>query len=197
MKKSFALLWTVAIAAAALEHAPSRAERLQSQAEHYEKEAERAEAEAASWAQRAQRAVTDAGATNEKVMSAIRKRGVLDWVKQSGQFKRLMTAQNSAEAKVAAEIAAAPYVKAEMSYTQSEGEYRRAAAAWKLEEASAQQQAARNPEEAQDSAKRSTNVLQVLRGGAENQRSTAHVAQLVGPAVVVMVAAIVTKHGGS
>lgn len=129
-----------------------------SQAQHYEKEAERAENEAATWARRAQRAATDAGATEEKVMGAIRRRGVLDWVKQSAHFKRLMTSQSSAHAQVAAEIAAAPYVKAEASYAASEGEYRHAAAAWKAEESSAERamrlQGDSKAEEAQDLAKR-------------------------------------------
>jgi len=142
--KTFFLLWTFLVTVRSLEsRAPTKAERLQRQAQRYEKEAERAEVEAAAWAQRAQRAATDAGAVSEKVKSAIRKRGVLDWVKQSGHFKRLMTSQDGAHANVMAELAAAPYVKAEMSYVRSEGEYRHAAAAWQAEEASAMERVAR------------------------------------------------------
>ena len=50
------------------------------------------------------------------IYEAIRKRGVLDWVQQSGEFKRLLNSRSSAHASVVAEKAKAPYLQARRAY---------------------------------------------------------------------------------
>jgi len=111
---------------------PSKIEKIQQQTAKYNQEAQAAEAEAAMWARKAYVASSDSGSTQEMTNVEIRKRGVADWVKAAGNFKRILNDRTGSYANGPAGASSLPYVKAEMSYAASQLQYAGAAGAFKV-----------------------------------------------------------------